>query len=150
MFAIAADDEWNGWKRLGDPVLHIDLRNWADALVVAPLSAHSLAKFSSGLCDDPLSCCVRAWDFGHGNSSPLNQLKPIFLAPAMNTIMWNHPLTHRQLSGIQSFSTSSPSQVVIVEPKKESKLACGEIGAGAMADVSDIILAVKNHFGINV
>ena len=61
---IEAEDEWKDWQKLGDPVLHIDLRNWADVLVVAPLSAHTLAKFSGGLCDDTLSCVVRAWDFG--------------------------------------------------------------------------------------
>jgi phosphopantothenoylcysteine decarboxylase len=40
------DDEWNLWKERGDPVLHIDLRKWADILVVAPLDANSLAKIA--------------------------------------------------------------------------------------------------------
>ena len=46
---------------MGDPVLHIELRNWADIIVVAPLSAHTLAKIATGMCDDPLTCCIRAW-----------------------------------------------------------------------------------------
>ncbi|KAL3896148.1 MAG: hypothetical protein SGARI_007248, partial [Bacillariaceae sp.] len=96
---IQADDEWKKWNEMGDPVLHIDLRNWADLLLVAPLSAHSLAKFANGLCDDTLSCVVRAWDFGHSS----RQGKPLLLAPAMNTAMWDHPLTQLQLATIEGF-----------------------------------------------
>lgn len=44
-------------------MLHIELRRWADALVIAPLSANSLAKLAGGLCDNLLTCIVRAWDF---------------------------------------------------------------------------------------
>jgi len=47
--------------RIGDPVLHIDLRHWADIMVIAPLSANTLAKVALGMCDDPLTCCIRAW-----------------------------------------------------------------------------------------
>ena len=48
---------------MGDPVLHIELRRWADVLLLAPLSANTLAKAASGLCDNLLTCVVRAWDF---------------------------------------------------------------------------------------
>ena len=52
---IFTDDmEWECWKRLSDPVLHIDLRNWADVLLIAPLDANTLAKISHGLCDNLL------------------------------------------------------------------------------------------------
>jgi phosphopantothenoylcysteine decarboxylase len=78
-------EEWKGWQTLGDPVLHIQLRDWADIAVVAPLSAHSLAKIATGLCDDPLSCVLRAWDLGYHATRPG---KPLVLAPAMNTAMW--------------------------------------------------------------
>lgn len=44
-------------------MLHIDLRKWADLLVIAPLSANSLAKMAQGLCDNCLTSIVRAWDF---------------------------------------------------------------------------------------
>mmetsp|Transcript_27683 Transcript_27683/g.50280 ORF Transcript_27683/g.50280 Transcript_27683/m.50280 type:complete len:207 (-) Transcript_27683:171-791(-) len=94
-----AEDEWGSWNRLGDPVMHIDLRDWADVMVVAPLSAHTLAKFATGLCDDTLSCVVRAWDFGQSSRPG----KPIILAPAMNTAMWDHPLTASHLSTFQGF-----------------------------------------------
>ncbi|XP_028630295.1 phosphopantothenoylcysteine decarboxylase isoform X6 [Grammomys surdaster] len=47
-------DEWEMWKRRSDPVLHIDLRRWADLLLVAPLDANTLGKVASGICDNLL------------------------------------------------------------------------------------------------
>ena len=44
-------------------MLHIELRRWADALIIAPLSANTLAKVANGLCDNLLTCVVRAWDW---------------------------------------------------------------------------------------
>jgi phosphopantothenoylcysteine decarboxylase len=58
------DDDWRGWRKVGDDVAHVELRRWADALLIAPLSANSLAKVANGLCDNLLTCIVRAWDFG--------------------------------------------------------------------------------------
>eukprot|EP00980_Cylindrotheca_fusiformis_P020710 scaffold7738_cov133-Cylindrotheca_fusiformis.AAC.19 len=140
---IESDDEWKGWNKLGDPVLHIDLRDWADLLIIAPLSAHTLAKLANGLCDDTLSCVVRAWDFGNGIRPP----KPILLAPAMNTAMWEHPLTQPQLQTIRGFwniCKYPTNGISIVEPQAK-KLACGEIGNGALASVNDILDAVAAH-----
>jgi len=79
-------DEWAapGWTR-GAPILHVELRRWADLLVVAPLSANMLAKLAQGLCDDLLSCVVRAWDVGGAIDG---RKKRIVVAPAMNTAMW--------------------------------------------------------------
>ena len=57
------EDDWRDWHRVGDEVLHIELRRWADVIVVAPLSANSLAKLAGGLCDNLLTCVLRAWDF---------------------------------------------------------------------------------------
>lgn len=107
--------------------MHIDLRNWADMLLVAPLSAHSLAKFRHGMCDDILSSVVRAWDFE----------KPIILAPAMNTAMWDHVLTREQLTTIQSFAPH-PENVVVIDPMVKT-LACGDVGKGALAPVDEIM-----------
>ncbi|KAG7362102.1 phosphopantothenoylcysteine decarboxylase [Nitzschia inconspicua] len=145
-----ADDEWKGWQKLGDAVLHIELRDWADILVVAPLSAHTMAKIAMGLCDDTLTCVIRAWDFGHGSRPG----KPLLLAPAMNTAMWNHPLTKSQLQTIQGFwnasrpvsspnvdpnSTENGIQIIAPEVKV---LACGETGDGALASVTEIVRVV--------
>ena len=82
--------EWAAWRRVGDTVVHIALRRWADVLLVAPLSANSLAKLAAGLCDNLLTCVVRAWDFR----------KPLLVAPAMNTAMWDSPFTARHLAAL--------------------------------------------------
>src|SRR4051812_48835159 len=77
-------DEWPGDRYdPGAPVLHIELRKWAEILVVAPLDANTLAKLAVGLCDNCLTCVWRAWD----------PAKPVVLAPAMNTLMWENPFT---------------------------------------------------------
>jgi phosphopantothenoylcysteine decarboxylase len=143
IFAVVvtdAEDEWKDWNKLGDPVLHIDLRDWADILLIAPLSAHTLAKLAHGLCDDTLSCVVRAWDFGHG----VRPGKPILLAPAMNTAMWQHPVTRQQLDTIGRFwaSPNEPHRIYIVAPQVKT-LACGEVGNGALATVDDILGTVE-------
>src|SRR5271165_3297867 len=85
---IVDADEWPG-RDIGkryerdDPVLHIELRRWADLFVIAPLDANTLAKLANGLSDNCLTCVWRAWDTS----------RPVVLAPAMNTFMWQHPLT---------------------------------------------------------
>jgi len=123
-------DEWEPqWRKVGDPVLHIDLREWADVLLIAPLSADTLAKIATGLCDNLLTSIARAWDFGH---------KQLVLAPAMNTLMWTHPLTAKQLAEIRSWG---PHSVAIVPPVAK-KLACGDVGEGALAPINAIVSAV--------
>jgi phosphopantothenoylcysteine decarboxylase len=123
--------------------LHIDLRDWADLLLIAPLSAHTLAKLANGLCDDTLSCVVRAWDFGHG----VRPGKPLLLAPAMNTAMWQHPLTQPQLETIQGFwkktNNDDDNGVNVIAPQVKI-LACGELGIGALAAVDDLLRVVDN------
>src|SRR5438874_12275313 len=84
-------DEWPGERYdRGGPVLHIELRKWADVLAVAPLDANTLAKLAVGLSDNCLTCVWRAWD----------PAKPVVLAPAMNTLMWQNPFTRRHLKAI--------------------------------------------------
>jgi len=56
-------------------------------MLVAPLSANTLAKFSQGLCDNLLSSVFRCWDMRK------ESVKPVIVAPAMNTFMYEHPLT---------------------------------------------------------
>lgn len=113
-------------------------------MLIAPLSAHTLAKLAHGFCDDTVSCVVRAWDFGHGTRPG----KPLFLAPAMNTAMWQHPLTIQQLDMIRGFwnvQRDSLNGIKIVEPQ-EKKLACREIGNGALASVDVIIETIQTRF----
>ena len=56
------EEEWEAWKKRGDPVLHIELRKWAHVLLITPLSANTLAKISNGICDNLLTQVCRAWD----------------------------------------------------------------------------------------
>ncbi len=111
---------------MGDPVLHIELRNWADVLVIAPLDANTLAKLAAGLCDNLLTCVVRAWDIS----------RPIVVCPAMNTHMYTHPHTAAHLAVIRQLGMHVVSPVV-------KALACGDVGMGAMAPIETIVEAVQ-------
>jgi phosphopantothenoylcysteine decarboxylase len=122
------DDEWELWNRVGDPVLHIELRRWADVIVVAPASADLLSKASVGIADTLLLSVMRAWDF----------TKPAILCPAMNTCMWTHPSTYTSLHILRSWGWS------VVEPVSK-KLACNDIGIGALASNKEIQTAIYNR-----
>ena len=124
------EDEWSSWNGRGDPVLHIELRKWADVLVIAPLSANTLAKISNGLCDNLLTCVARAWDFA----------KPCLFAPAMNTCMWNHPITQPQVDVLKSWG-------FIEIPCIEKVLMCKDVGKGAMAEPETIVEEVMKLLG---
>lgn len=122
------EDEWSSWKNRGDPVLHIELGKWADLLVIAPLDANSLAKMATGICDNLLLCTTRAWNFD----------KPLLFCPAMNTRMWDHPITSQHISILKSWGH-------IEVPCVEKTLICGDTGLGAMAEVQTIVdYVVKN------
>lgn len=120
------EEEWATWKKIGDPVLHIELRKWADVLVIAPLSANTLAKIAGGLCDNLLTCVVRAWNFS----------KPLLVAPAMNTLMWENPFTSRQVATLEELG-------VRIIPPVSKKLACGDVGSGAMAEPESVEVVVR-------
>jgi phosphopantothenoylcysteine decarboxylase len=122
-------DEWPATRyQRGDPVLHIDLRNWADLFLIAPLDAHTLAKLALGLCDNLLACVARAW--------PAD--KPFVLAPAMNTLMWEQPITARHLAQI---SDDRKGRLTVIGPIAK-ELACGDVGIGGMSEVPDIVGSV--------
>lgn len=132
------EEEWRDWKKVGDPVLHIELRRWADILVIAPCSANTLAKLANGLCDDLLSCIVRAWDFK-------DPTKLLVIAPAMNTMMWESPFTQKHLETLVELgggTMDDQKRVQIIGPV-EKTLACGDVGNGAMASPTDIARLVR-------
>ncbi|XP_016947649.1 phosphopantothenoylcysteine decarboxylase [Drosophila biarmipes] len=122
-------DEWINWNKRGDPVLHIDLGKWADLLVIAPLSANSLSKMATGICDNIVMCVVRAWDLQ----------KPLLFAPAMNTRMYDHPITREQIDKLTSWGYKEI-------PCISKTLMCGDTGNGAMAEVPSIVEAVLSAF----
>ncbi|XP_053320739.1 phosphopantothenoylcysteine decarboxylase [Spea bombifrons] len=119
-------DEWEMWKQRSDPVLHIELRRWADLMLLAPLDANTLGKIASGICDNLLTCVVRAWDLQ----------KPLLFCPAMNTAMWNHPITKQQIAQLHGFGYTEI-------PCIAKQLVCGDEGLGAMAEVDTILNKVK-------
>lgn len=122
------EHEWQMWKQRGDPVLHIDLAKWADVLLIAPLDANTLGKLSSGMCDNLLTCVARAWDLE----------KPLLFSPAMNTKMFQHPITRKQIADLRGFG--------YIEIKAISKtLMCGDVGIGGMAEVKTIADMTYSH-----
>nr|ACO08984.1 Phosphopantothenoylcysteine decarboxylase [Osmerus mordax] len=121
-------DEWELWTQRSDPVLHIELRRWADLLVIAPLDANTLGKIASGICDNLLTCVVRAWDIS----------RPLLFCPAVNTAMWQHPITAKQVASLKDFG-------YVEIPCIAKKLVCGDEGKGAMAEVLTIVDAVKQY-----
>src|SRR5579875_3355748 len=152
---VLDEDEWPGrsegrrWQR-DDDVLHIQLRRWADILLIAPLDANTLAKLANGLADNCLTCVWRAWESG----------RPVLLAPAMNTLMWQHPATGRHLRQIATdMGTTPPAGLAlddllnwinahcprlrIVAPE-DRRLACGDVGVGAMAALDTIAAVVQS------
>ncbi|KAI9720379.1 MAG: hypothetical protein M1812_002885 [Candelaria pacifica] len=140
------EDEWkHPWTR-GGGILHIELRRWADLLVIAPLSANSLAKIVSGFSDNLLLSVVRAWDTT-GEIESSTQKKRIIVAPAMNTAMWRHPITKRQIKVLEEdWGVQGDVQgwFEVLNPI-EKALACGDVGDGAMQDWNEIVAVVKSR-----
>lgn len=125
------EDEWPAGGYVKDmPVRHIELREWADILVIAPLTANTIGKMANGIVDNLLTSVAYAWD---------RKKKPVIVAPAMNTLMWEHPATRHNLERIQGWYP----HFEIVMPVA-AKLACGDTGIGAMAGIDDIVAAVAN------
>lgn len=125
---VLDSDEWAVWNGRGDPILHIQLRDWAQVMVIAPLDANTMAKLAQGLCDNLLTCIVRAWD----------SVRPLIFCPAMNTHMYKHPLTMRHTGILKELGYIE----VCVMTKR---LACGDVGAGAMAELDNIVNAVMQE-----
>ncbi|KAF4748540.1 hypothetical protein FOZ62_009379 [Perkinsus olseni] len=88
--------EWDAWRGRGDPVTHIELRRWADVVLIAPLSANTLAKIANGIADNLLTSVVRCLDL---SSEGLRKC-PVYMCPAMNTMMWDNPFTREHLKVI--------------------------------------------------
>ena len=119
------DDEWSCWNTVGNPVLHIELRKWADILLVCPASADIMAKIVTGVSDNLLLSVVRAWEMN----------KPHIICPAMNTIMWEQNITYLHIETLKS------EEWDIVYPVSKL-LACNDKGVGALADTADIVNCV--------
>jgi phosphopantothenoylcysteine decarboxylase / phosphopantothenate---cysteine ligase len=111
----------SGWNN------HVDLGLWADALIIAPATANTLAKLANGLCDNILSAVY------------LSARCPVFVAPAMDVDMWHHPATCANMDRLRSFG-------VEIIPVGFGELASGLVGDGRMAEPEDIIAYVDRFF----
>lgn len=107
-------------------VLHIDLAKWCDQLVIAPLSANTLARLARGEASDLLSSVFLS----------ITSDKIISLFPAMNTNMLHHPFTEVNFSEIQKMKTLKN---VFISKTNSGLLACGDIGDGKLPSVDEIV-----------
>ncbi|MDR1567376.1 MAG: phosphopantothenoylcysteine decarboxylase [Streptococcaceae bacterium] len=107
-------------------VNHIELAKQADVFLVAPATANTIAKLSGGIADNALLSIALA----------VPQQTPKLIASAMNTQMYLNPITQENIKRLKTFGYQE------IEPK-ESMLACGDVGRGALADVSDIVATIR-------
>lgn len=103
---------------------HIALARWADVFVVAPATANIIARLALGLADDQVTTVALA------------TRAPWVVAPAMNTVMWNQPVTQQHVATLRSRG------VAIVQPEAGA-LACGEVGEGRLASPETIVASIE-------
>ena len=126
-------DEFQAWDQKDDPVLHVELRALASVLLIAPLGANTMAKICNGVCDNIVTQVTRAWHFESGSEVKY----PFIVAPAMNTMMYEHPITEIQIKYLEDTLKAK------VLPTVLKKLMCGDEGYGAMIDVLSIVKEVE-------
>ncbi|MBL0314082.1 MAG: bifunctional phosphopantothenoylcysteine decarboxylase/phosphopantothenate--cysteine ligase CoaBC [Holophagaceae bacterium] len=120
---MGANPDQNEW-RPNPRVEHIELARWADVVAVAPATANMLGQAANGLAGDLLATLLLATK------------APILWAPAMNAAMWEHPAVQANFERLKSFGHK------MIEPSM-GMLACGEEGAGKLADIEDIADAIR-------
>ena len=109
----------------GHEISHTALLDWADIIVVAPATANIIGKIANGICDDLLSTVLCAcW------------AKPVLLAAAMNSNMWNNPAVQRNVTVVKEMGFE------LIGPE-EGRLACGAEGIGRMSEPEDILEAIE-------
>lgn len=109
-------------------IMHIDLAKQADLVLIAPASANTIAKLAYGIADNMLTATLLAV-----------KDKPVYFASAMNTNMYEHPATQKNIMLLKEYGYQE------IEPRV-SKLACNDIGKGALATTEDIIEIVQREF----
>lgn len=105
-----------------DPIAHITFSQTVDLFLIAPATANIIGKMANGIADDFLT------------STYLASTAPVLIAPAMNTSMWHHPATQRNLEQLKS------DGVFVIEPD-EGEMACGTVGPGRLSEPERIVAA---------
>ncbi|MFP3665317.1 bifunctional phosphopantothenoylcysteine decarboxylase/phosphopantothenate--cysteine ligase CoaBC [Priestia sp. SIMBA_032] len=108
-------------------IAHIDLADWPDLILVAPATANMIGKIANGLADDMISTTLLA------------ATAPVWIAPAMNVHMYDHPAVKKNMSTLSSFGYS------FVEPG-EGYLACGYVGKGRLEEPETIVSLIGSYF----
>ncbi len=114
--------EWNN---------HVQLAEWADLFLIAPATANTLAKFTTGVCDNIVNACY------------LSARSKVFIAPAMDLDMYQHPTTKQNLKKLEGFGNS-------IIPAESGELASGLSGEGRMAEPENIIAFIEKYFSKNL
>ncbi|ROT42618.1 flavo protein [Sodiomyces alkalinus F11] len=153
------EDEWVESGARGAQILHINLRRWAHILVIAPLSANTLAKIVHGMSDNLLLDTVRCWD----TTGLIDGKKArIVVAPSMNTAMWFHPITAQQIRVLEEDwgvgndvddagdkdGPAGRGWFEVLRPM-EKRLACNDVGLGAMMEWSEIVKVIEQRLGLS-
>ncbi len=115
---VSSDSSWHN---------HVELGLWADAFVIAPLTATTLAKLASGLADNIIVAVY------------LSARCPVFFAPAMDLDMWRHPATHANVASLQAYGNH-------LIPVGKGELASGLVGEGRMAEPEIIVEHLDRFF----
>ena len=118
-FFTANDGTWHS---------HVDLGLWADAMLIAPATAATIAKMANGIADNMLI------------TTYLSSKAPVFVAPAMDLDMLKHPTTQRNIQLLRTYGNT------IIEPT-EGELASHLHGKGRMEEPAKIVETLNNHFG---
>jgi phosphopantothenoylcysteine decarboxylase / phosphopantothenate---cysteine ligase len=111
-----------------DPIAHLTFSQTIDLFVIAPATANTLAKLANGVADDFIT------------STYLACTAPILIAPAMNSVMWSHPATQRNVQKLRN------DGVLIIEPD-DGEMACGTIGPGRLSHPERIVAVALEILG---
>lgn len=113
-----------------DQLEHISLAKKADLCLVAPATANIIGKIASGIADDMATTVIMALERA-----------PVIICPAMNTNMYQNPIVQKNISTLKELGYR------FIEPK-ESRLACGDLGKGALADIEVIVDTVEKYLEV--
>jgi len=108
-------------------IAHIDLADWADLILVAPATANTIGKLASGIADNMITTTLLA------------ATSPVWIAPAMNVHMYDHPAVKKNLAELAKFGCQ------FIEPS-EGYLACGYVGKGRLEEPEKIVMLIQNYF----